>query len=647
MSNHKGIKFLFKLKKMLNQRGQALALYAIAFPILFMFVCVGIDMGWYYLNVSRLQNAAEAASIAGANTLKSTNDLTNVKKILLVDEFFNKEDEKDSITDLINANVAATDYANKNLNETAESGDIAEDKVNAITNSWTHEPVKLVMESDIEKQNDPFTGLFKKNDNYYYQVVLQEDVEHFMMPGWFEPMKAEVTAVAKLSVEMIEDDGKPKNEEPSNPPPEQVLDEEDTQKLKTLKNENVIIGNWEIQNRYRQAKEKDNTSALEKYMTNLEHGIYAGAWNHFQDKKNHYKENSLYRTETVTIRADSEDGKIKTSAVKTSAAINTFNLQSYTYSPDGNPYEWQRVDSLNIDFKQDIQVEKSSKYISEDWDLPLGYPTGVTFLTNNFDPQTITGKELEKVERLRIHNTINIENPYRVRSYVPDSYYKNKGYTDKPDTEYPDVLWVRIESEPMLYFRWLPGWNTQQFNSVRQLIINVKQSNTETETVTVETDGKQVQETRYKYRPMIFFYDGPERYDLTNPIRDSKPVIVNLNVPFRGIIFAPNSPVVVLGKARDQFQGFIVAKEYWELLDVNENSKYNAITENGIDMLVDDYGNVQYKYPDNYPRKYGTYDNFGRTDFSTHGYHVAEESAYNMLFSDSVTYTGVSAYPKS
>lgn len=637
MSNRKGIKFLFKLKKLLNQRGQALALYAIAFPILFMFVCVGIDMGWYYLNVSRLQNAAEAAAIAGANIL-AQDDISNVKKILLVNEYAG---ETDSTVNLDDANTSAAEYANKNLSNIGESADAAETTENVvastITNSWTNETVT------------PTEKLFKDDDNYYYHVTLSEEISHFMMPGWFDPMDAQATAVAKLSVEMIEDDGKPKNEEPSNPPPEQVLDEEDTQKLKTVKNENVIIGNWEIQNRYRLAKQDDNTSALEKYMTNLEHGIYAGAWNHFQDKKNHYKENSLYRTETVTIRADSEDGKIKikTSAVQTSAAINTFNPQSYTYSPDGNPYEWQRVDSLNIDFKQDIQVEKSSQYISKDWDLPLGYPTGVKFLKNNFDPQTITDKELEKVERLRIHNTINIENPYRVRSYVPDSYYKNKGYTDKPDTEYPDVLWVRIESEPMLYFRWLPGWNTQQFNSVRQIIINVKQSNTETETVTVETDGKQVQETRYKYRPMIFFYDGPERYDLTNPIRDSKPVIVNLNVPFRGIIFAPNSPVVVLGKARDQFQGFIVAKEYWELLDVNENSKYNAITENGIDMLVDDYGNVQYKYPDNYPRKYGTYDNFGRTDFSTHGYHVAEESAYNMLFSDSVTYTGVSAYPKS
>ena len=59
--------------------------------------------------------------------------------------------------------------------------------------------------------------------------------------------------------------------------------------------------------------------------------------------------------------------------------------------------------------------------------------------------------------------------------------------------------------------------------------------------------------------------------------------------------------------------------------------KYTKITENGIEMYVDNYGNVQYMpYPE-MPQTLGIYDNFGRTDFTTHGYSVVQESLYNML----------------
>ena len=44
--------------KKLKQRGQVLVFYALLLPTLFMFVGAAADFGWYYLNVSRLQNAA-------------------------------------------------------------------------------------------------------------------------------------------------------------------------------------------------------------------------------------------------------------------------------------------------------------------------------------------------------------------------------------------------------------------------------------------------------------------------------------------------------------------------------------------------------------------------------------------------------------
>ena len=41
-----------------RSRGQAMVFVALLIPLLILFVGVGMDLGWYYLNVSRLQNAA-------------------------------------------------------------------------------------------------------------------------------------------------------------------------------------------------------------------------------------------------------------------------------------------------------------------------------------------------------------------------------------------------------------------------------------------------------------------------------------------------------------------------------------------------------------------------------------------------------------
>ena len=60
---------LKKMKYLLKKRGQVLVLYALLIPLLLMFAGLGIDLGWYYLNVSRLQNAADAAVLAGAQAL--------------------------------------------------------------------------------------------------------------------------------------------------------------------------------------------------------------------------------------------------------------------------------------------------------------------------------------------------------------------------------------------------------------------------------------------------------------------------------------------------------------------------------------------------------------------------------------------------
>ncbi len=633
----------------LNQHGQVLALYAIAFPMLFIFVFVGVDMGWYYLNRSRLQNAAEAAAIAGANTLKMNNDVKNVKKILLVydDEYAGNETAEPTLDA---ANISAVYYANKNLNDTAESADAVDTETPAatstITNSWTKGSVKFVTK-DNKTENDKYITTLYKDDanNYYYYVVLQEQVSHLIMPGWFDDMPDEVHAVAKLTVS-------------ENGAPEHVTTPEVGKKeqevIENLKNDNVIVGNWEVQNYY-----KENPSRRAAYKEKFGHEIYLKAWNHFQDLYNHHAiYEATYRTETIVIQ-DGEGSNV----VTTDAAINTIDPHSYIYNSNGASYSWEKLDSINVDFKPESSLKYP--YYLEDWDLQLGYFGGSTPQYKDW----WSGKKGSLVNRcnLRIHSSIKIEQPYLVRSNV-----NYDAYNDSPYVTGEDVLWGRIESEPMIY-KWNDNLKVAGLSSVRQIILNFNQSNT-----AKNAEGK------YIYRPLILFYDGPERYDTNNPLRESKPVIVNMNAPFRGVLYAPKSAVVVVGDKTDKFQGFIMAKEYKRLkttadfeAELSADSskytrknddfeekvavdnpyyapqpdehgnyytsgsysaepqkikwKYTKITENGIEMYVDNYGNVQYMpYPDA-PKKYGIYDNFGRTDFTTHGYSVVQESLYNML----------------
>ena len=272
---------------------------------------------------------------------------------------------------------------------------------------------------------------------------------------------------------------------------------------------------------------------------------------------------------------------------------------------------------------------------------------------------------------MRIHSTMNFEAPYKAR---------DKSMRDSEDLA--DILWVRVESEPMLRYPDSPDPYTKLnldikgLNSVRQMIINFNESNYDV--------GEQ------EYRPIVIFYDGPERYRTDNTLRDSKPLIVNFNAPFRAIIYAPNSPVVIMGDYQNDFRGFIVAKNYVRLkttadfeaelendpgkytrtgdnfqktaaeknpyygkyhteLDRDGNVvktyerdngepetikwTYTKVTSGGVEMYVDDYGNVQYMPLEILPKKCGTYDTFGRTDFTSHGYTIASSSINNLLLS--------------
>ena len=668
-----------------KRRGQVSVLFALLMPIFLLFAGLALDLGWYYLNVSRLQNAADAAAIAGAQSLITDVDaLSGYKSVALVNnykefigssyKYLPEERSTQRKIDTVNAD-SLKEYVNKNLSSSSKD---------SYVDAWTNTKI------------DASSALYEVNDKLYYVVHLSEKIRHFFLPSWFNDMNAPVTAVALLS-KTNESITPAKPEEvatfitPEMPVltfNESTLDPVFADKLDQLINGNTLVGNWEVQNKYRNdngtftyTDEEGNKVTISQYEARFGTEVYSEAWNHFQDFYNHYTAGDFFRKETVTIKDDLVGEVIKegykfptkwgeqSSVAATSASINTYKNDS-AYNPGvnarktykegitdtsivGRPYIWQRLDSINIDFKPEVTL--SGDWLKKDWDIGLD-DTGVTFNYRTWD--TSGGYGFEDIKKLRIHSNINYEDPYKSRPNAEED---------------PDILWTRIESEPMLYHPDITNLakklgitssiiNQTGLTSVRQIFVNFNKSNYDR--------GDE------KYRPVIVFYDGPETNsiydDYTGWVRQSQPLIVNMNVPYRAIIYAPNSPVVIMGSHQNDFEGFVVAKSYHRLKttadfeyshrryyekgnrsntvnsgpyyeDVykvkgsekpgsKENYYYRVVNEDGIEMFVDYWGSVQTEeIPP--PKKRGKYNNFNRSDFSTHNFTVLSTAADNLLLS--------------
>lgn len=350
--------------KKFKQRGQALVLYAVFVPLLIGFVGVGMDLGWYYLNVSRLQNAADAAALAGARKIVESDtvnyrvtSLTNIPSDLKEYNTFyvwnpkkgNNGGYDEKVANTAAGKAEALIYSNKNLMDIEkEHANISER--GKVINEWS--TVEDLGEVEIE------TTLYGKvmDINYeektkvsrggtkYYEVKLTEKISHLFLAG-FDPMNATVVAYAMLTPE----------------------DKSILESIKPLE-ETRTIGNWEYQNKY---------------------GDYKGNWNHFQDKKSHYTAGNDYRTEVINIQQTGGSGQA------TSANGNKYFSES-------------EVDSLNIDFK--IDASFSGKF-SSNWDLRTGLPSnGVTRKAINNDGWTTGYKD-----DLRIHASLNFNDAWADR----------------------------------------------------------------------------------------------------------------------------------------------------------------------------------------------------------------------------------------
>lgn len=347
-----------------KRRGQVMVLWALLTPLLIGFVGLGIDLGWYYLNVSRLQNAADAAALAGAMNLVEQNknkdlndyyvssltspptDLKKYEKVSLVNDSGVSYIKTIDSAQIAEGKAEAQSYANKNLSDTSASGTVSDnwntssDESKHVVN-FSSSLYAKVLDTQREDGGVPSNGL------KYYEVTLTEQVNHLFLRG-FKPMEAKVVAYALL---------KPHDK--------------DLVTAISILEKLEVIANWEYQDK------------LKNFM---------GNWNQFQDNKNHYTTGNDYRTETVNIQQTGGSGKS-------------------TSANGGHYYNASQLDSINIDVKQDLRFY--SKYnIKSDWDLGYDLPTN-TKIEAYINTE---GASDADVYDLRIHNSINFNDHWTDRN---------------------------------------------------------------------------------------------------------------------------------------------------------------------------------------------------------------------------------------
>ncbi|MBQ7199444.1 MAG: pilus assembly protein, partial [Selenomonadaceae bacterium] len=148
------MKILAKYKKFFQQDGQTAVFFALLLPVLILFLFVVFDLGWLYLNKSRLQNAAEAAAIAGANQFcaESTEGYNSV--MLVYD--YDRELNKTIINSTAGVEQATSDSWKSNL-----VGNTTSDE-----DSWTKATVTMPVSK--------FLGESADAETIYYEVKLTE-----------------------------------------------------------------------------------------------------------------------------------------------------------------------------------------------------------------------------------------------------------------------------------------------------------------------------------------------------------------------------------------------------------------------------------------------------------------------------------------
>ena len=334
------MKILAKYKKFFQQDGQTAVFFALLLPVLILFLFVVFDLGWLYLNKSRLQNAAEAAAIAGANQFcaESTEGYNSV--MLVYD--YDRELNKTIINSTAGVEQATSDSWKSNL-----VGNTTSDE-----DSWTKATVTMPVSK--------FLGESADAETIYYEVKLTEDVKHIfkVLDNVFS---TKIPAIAVVEITKVDDT--------------QLAELPLLPQMQAL-NETQTMGNWEEQ---RVAYNKFKNATAEKYFDSGAEDrnrlYYDGKWNHFQDAGDSTKSQLHPKTKAKYNRAQIHyitGERYKYENIEVGGENSTVTLTKANGSYDSEIiYSDDIVDSLNIDFRQDVELDFSGN-LTDDWDIGFG-----------------------------------------------------------------------------------------------------------------------------------------------------------------------------------------------------------------------------------------------------------------------------------
>lgn len=559
-----------------NRRGQAAILYALMIPILFIVGGVGMDLGWYYLNVSRLQNAADAAVLAGGRTLLEEIKVKNNKDVYVTLKTKNyraklvyqyPSDKPDTTgTDITAGNETALSYAKKNLSSSS-IGRLLFSVAEAEDETISYMLKDSYITGDLMVSMIP--SLYIDGEDYYYVIGLNEDIPHFFMSGWFKDMNAPVVAVALLSknISVVNgskdpvtitfdpnggkfSDGTTSRVDNSFKNPATLEDDEDPDKLTSGKDGNPAytdsLGNakgfagWSYVNPntfdltsdedYSEYFVEEGTPLTEELLATIQENggvLYAV---YIRNNKTLWEQMNYLIAKNVYDQSwDVSVAKYGSGAIYHNSFRNCSNEYLNTYH-----YYTEQINMNEYD-EQQYWAKSALRKIGEQTHYFLDFLRNNT-INKGSDTLGIPAYGFTYSSSYRPHSLVNVNTLYEVR----------EGYNDDP-------LYCNFEGEPYV------GDQTP----IRQIVININVDNTDD-----------------KYRPLFFYYEGPDaredkkdRVSIMTP-EEAEPVILNLNANFKGVLWMPDIPVVINGNGY-KFEGFIVAKEYRYLSTSGTRVKYS------------------------------------------------------------------------
>ena len=549
------------------QTGSVIVFVALMLPFLILFAGMAIDIGRAYLYKSHMQNAADAAALAGITA-------TGGQKARLI-----------TVKD-----VPATGTYIKT--EATAKADAGANQILSLDTDGNWKNHGSIVSTELRKEIDPQKNsplLKNRAVKYYYKVALSGAME-FQFAKLFLP-------------------------------------------------EALLPADWTVNTEAWAAAENNPLSGID-LLTQLKETEDAYTFSTFQElDKSIKKPGAGYSTsERYQYVKD-------ISFTNLGPAYNADGTRSEIFDMDGNNGLNNNMNSLLINFKPDFT---STKKLTDNWDLDkikgmsvakartyLGDELGMQItnwriLDENGNPVTLPSNRKAESEGgtewwgrfvdnyltpafgaemaralmdARIASIINVTNPYKVRDLdtLSSSEISYDVYTDEPNEL--DPLFVRIESEEYN----TPGGKGWVTNTVRDISINIEADNTVKSALTDE----------YLYRPMLFFYDGPVGEDEDGDgigergtSRKSRTVTLTLNKDFRGILFAPNSPVRVVGN-NHKFYGIIVAERFVDENDetIEMPARQNTETDSVLQGFYSNMGLSDAQYDDFHAVRLNIYQN--------------------------------------